>query len=167
MPTSLCLPDALSALRPDLLRLAQYLTGNSEAAQDLCQDVLLNLWTRMRQDDEIDNLRAYAMTALRNAYRQSLRDAVPGVELADDMLVIDPDAFAQLALQELDCAINRLPREQALLIRLVATGETSPVDLARLTGWPKNTVMSRLARARAQLREDMGLEKAAPVAELM
>jgi len=165
--TTPCLPEALTALRPDLLRLAHHLTGSADQAQDLSQDVLLSLWTRMSAGDEIDNLRAYAMAALRNRYRQTLRHRVPKAELAEDMLVEQPQAFAQLALHELDGAIARLPREQARLIRMVAAGETSPVDLARLTGWPKNTVMSRLARARAQLRGEMGLSATAPVSALI
>lgn len=57
--------------------------------------------------------------------------------------------------------------EQAVLIGLVAQGETSPKDLARRMGLPKGTVMSRLAHARAQLRNDMGLERQAPVSSLI
>lgn len=165
--TTPCLPDALNALRPDILRLARHLTGSADQAQDLSQDVLLSLWTRISAGDEIGNLRAYAMTTLRNRYRQTLRHRVSKTELADDMLIEQPQAFAHLALSELDSAITRLPREQARLIRMVAAGETSPADLARLTGWPKNTVMSRLARARAKLRGDMGLTASAPVSALI
>ena len=83
------------------------------------------------------------------------------------MLVTEPDAFAHLALTELEGAIARLPREQALLIRMVAAGETSPADLARRTGWPQGTVMSRLARARARLRREMGMTSRSPVSVLI
>ncbi len=165
--TTPCLPEALNALRPDLLRVARHLTGSADQAQDLCQDVLLSLWARICAEDEIGNLRAYAMTTLRNRYRQILRHRVTKTELAEDMLIEQPKAFAQLALYELDSAIARLPEEQARLIRMVAAGETSPVDLARLTGWRKNTVMSRLARARAQLRGEMGLAAHTPVSALI
>lgn len=160
------LPDPLIRLWPDLLRLARHLTNHADQAQDLCQDVMLNLWTRLRAGEEISDLPAYARTALRNTYRQSLRDRRPGDELAEDMLVAEPQAYATLALAELDAAITRLPAAQADLIRMVAAGETSPADLARRTGLPKNTVMSRLARARAQLRAEMGIGSRAPVASL-
>ena len=162
-----CLPEALRALGPDLLRLARHLTGESERAQDLCQDVLLNLWIRTSSGAEIDDLRAYARTAMRNAYRQSLRRRAPLDELAEDMAVVAPQAFARLALSEVEAAIARLPEEQARLIRLVAAGETSPAALARLTGWPEGTVMSRLARARARLRKEMDLGGGSPVSELI
>lgn len=167
MPCSPDLPGDLAGLQSDLLRVARHLTGNADQAQDLSQETLLKIWTRQQQGEDIDNLRAYAMTTLRNTYRQYLRTHLSGTELTEDMLVTDPDAFASLALQELDCAIARLPREQARLIRLVAAGETSPADLARRMGLPSGTVMSRLARARAQLRTEMGLGRSAPVADLI
>lgn len=151
------LPADLAALRPALLRLAQYLTSNKSEAEDLCQDVLLRLWARLLDGCEIDDLKPYAMTALRNAYRQSLRNRVQISDLEDEVLSVPPDAPARLALQDIERALKRLPEEQALLIRLVAAGETSPQALARRTGWPEGTVMSRLARARARLRVAMGV----------
>lgn len=167
MPPTPDLPGALAGLQPDLLRLAHHLTGSRDQAQDLSQDVLLKLWARLKEGEAVGNLRAYAMTTLRNTYRQSLRQKIPGAELEDDMLSAPPDVFAALALDALDGAIDRLPPDQARLIRLVAAGETSPADLARLTGVPSGTIMSRLARARARLRADMGLARKAPVSDLI
>lgn len=152
------LPVDLVALRPALLRLAQHLTSNKSEAEDLCQDVLLRLLTRLHEGGEIEDLRPYAMAALRNAYRQSLRERVAMGELEEDILSVPPVAPARLALNDIERALKKLPAEQALLIRLVAGGETSPQALARQTGWPEGTVMSRLARARARLRVAMGLK---------
>ena len=159
--------DELTDLIPDLSRLAYYLTGNRDAAQDLCQEVLLKLWTRLREGERIGNLRGYAVIALKNQHRQTLRRRPGGGEVKEDALAHAPEAFASLALRELDLAIARLPADQARLMRLVARGETSPRDLARLTGWPRGTVMSRLARARARLRADMGLGSGATVQTLL
>lgn len=167
MPCPFSLPGEISGLQHDLLRVAHRLTGSADQAQDLSQDVLLKIWAKSSTGMQIENLRAYAMTTLRNTHRQHLRTHLPGTELEENMLVSAPEVFAALALQELENAIDRLPRTQARLIRLVAAGETSPTVLARLTGVPSGTVMSRLARARAQLRADMGLGRSAPVAELI
>lgn len=161
------LPKALTDLIPDLSRLARRLTGNVDEAQDLCQEVLLKLWSRMRDGEGVENLRAYAMTSLRNQYRQSLRDRAPAADLDENLYTIDPDVFACLALEQLESAIARLPANQAALMKLVAAGETSPRKLAERTGSPVGTVMSRLARARAQLRSEMGLSHSAPVAALL
>ena len=166
MPCPINLPDTLSDLTPDLMRLARHLTGQKDQAQDLCQETLLRLWRRREEADEIENLRAYARTTLRNLYRQSLRDAVPMTELNEVHMIIDPPVFATLALHDLAVAIDHLPATQARLIRLVAAGETSPQALAERTGLCLGTVMSRLARARAQLRIEMGISARAPVCSL-
>ena len=52
-----------------------------------------------------------------------------------------------------DSEITHLPPQQARLMALVAEGETSPAVLAKQTGQPVGTVMSRLSRARAALKE--------------
>ncbi|WP_299842526.1 RNA polymerase sigma factor [uncultured Roseovarius sp.] len=167
MPCPTKLPDALVALMPQMASLARHLTGNRDQAQDLCQEVLLKLWTRLQEDHDIEDLRAYAMTALRNQYRQWLRDQVPGAELNEVDEPTAPDVFATLAVHELEVAITKLPDPQAQLMQLVASGETSPLSLAKITGLPLGTVMSRLARARAKLRIKVGLGTNAPTADLL
>lgn len=159
-------PDAaLHLLRPDLLRLARHLTGAEDRAQDLVQETLLKIWQRNRAET-IDDPRAYARAALRNLFRQSLRRA-PFLPLEDGMEpCTDPEVDARMALHELTRAVARLPHDQAHLIRLVASGETSPRLLAARLNCPPGTVMSRLARARAQLRSDLGVGPDAPVRSL-
>lgn len=157
MPQTDPLTAPLTDLMPDLMRVARRLTRETDRSQDLCQEVLLKLWVRLDAGTEIDDLRAYAMTALRNQHRQSLRrDQIPlGAPEVETMTL--PNALDACALSETLCAIRRLPRDQEHLMRMVAAGETSPADLARRTGLAPGTVMSRLARARARLRADLGL----------
>jgi len=155
-------PDPLTNLMPDLLRVARRLTRGADQSQDLCQEVLLKLWIRLDGGAEIDDLRAYAMTALRNQHRQSLRrDQIP-LGAPEVVTITLPDAFDACALSDVMHAIARLPPDQERLMRLVAAGETSPADLARRTGLAPGTVMSRLARARARLRVDLGHKTAVP-----
>ncbi len=161
------MPRMLVALRPDLIRLARRLADSEDEAQDLVQETLLRLWRRRVALCEVSEPRAYGRAALRNLYRQSLRRAPHAAEDSTHEPMIDPAVFARLALQELERAIARLPAEQGAVIRLVASGETSPQDLARRLGCPPGTVMSRLARARAQLRTEMGIGPDAPVRSLI
>ncbi|SEK31835.1 RNA polymerase sigma-70 factor, ECF subfamily [Roseovarius nanhaiticus] len=161
-----CTTHLMVALHPDLMRLARRLADSESEAQDLAQETLLKLWRRRHDLSRVDDLRAYARAALRNLYRQGLRRA-PHLPLEEeDGPSADPEVFASLALSDLQDAIARLPREQAALMALVMAGETSPAALAGRTGCAKNTVMSRLARARAQLRREMDLAPGAPVASL-
>ncbi|WP_300550615.1 sigma-70 family RNA polymerase sigma factor [Roseovarius sp.] len=144
---------------PHLLRVARRLCRNGDGAQDLCQEVLLNLCIRLDAGAEIDDLRAYAMTALRNQHRQRMRRGDLSLGAPEVVEITQPDAFDACALSEVRAAIARLPAPQERLMRLVAAGETSPADLARRTGLAPGTVMSRLARARARLRADLGFER--------
>ncbi|WP_272008458.1 RNA polymerase sigma factor [Roseovarius sp. ZX-A-9] len=167
MPCPTPLPDALSALHTDLLRLARRLAGNEAEAQDVTQETLLRLWQRQTALAEVDDLRAYARATLRNVFRASKRRAPMLSDTDAPEPCADPAVFGVIALRELDAAIARLPCDQAALMRLVAHGETSPQLLAQRIGCPRGTIMSRLARARAQLRCEMGMGTDAPVRSLL
>jgi RNA polymerase sigma-70 factor (ECF subfamily) len=49
----------------------------------------------------------------------------------------------------------RLPEEQRAVLLLVSVEDLSYGEVARITGVPLGTVMSRLSRARSRLRELM------------
>ena len=55
-------------------------------------------------------------------------------------------------------AIGRLPAEQRELLLLVCVEELTYRDAAEVLDLPIGTVMSRLARARRKLAEDIGIE---------
>ena len=160
-------PDLIETLLPRLLARARRLTGSAQEAEDLAQEVILRLWEMQGNHVEIAAPDRYAMVMLHNLVRGRWRRARPETGLDDADLHALPAAPARLACAELRSAIARLPRHQARLMVLVMQGESSPQALAHRLRLPKGTVMSRLARARAALRREMGLARKASVAELM
>ena len=148
--------QTITTLLPALRRQARRITNCPHTADDLVQDTALKLLQRMRDGALPDNPRAYAAITLRNLARSRWRRMRETQELTDDMISTPPAAPDRLALAELQEAIRRLPEPQARLMRLVALGETSPKTLSQMTGQPVGTVMSRLARARATLRDRTG-----------
>ncbi|WP_420395667.1 RNA polymerase sigma factor [Nioella sp.] len=160
----------LEALLPDLLRLARYLLRDRAAAEDMVQDIVLRLWSRMTDPTEpaIDDLRAYAFSALRNRLRD--RGAAPP-DLDLDEHLPDPVAGntlpARLACAETLAALDSLPPDQAMLIRMRAIEGLSYAQIAARTGLSEGTVTSRLSRARAALRERLNLPPGAPVTFLL
>lgn len=146
--------DTLKGVMPALERRARRLAHTPEDAADLAQECALRLWAHTRAGTRIDDMEAYGMTVLRNLARSAWRAREPMLPLDDAQATIPPDAPARLALADLRAAVDRLPPEQAALMRLVLGGETSPARLAEITGQPPGTVMSRLSRARARLRRD-------------
>ncbi len=144
----------LIGLIPSLRRRAHRLTRSPAEADDLVQETLLHLWQRMEGETRIENLPAYAMRTLSNEARRHWRNR-PDEELHDDDALIEPEAEDRLTCAETLAAIARLPRPQRDLMELVVEGETSPRTLAGITHLPVGTVMSRLARARSRLKEDL------------
>jgi len=155
---------ALTALRPELLRLARLLTRDGDLADDLTQEALLAVWARLQAGEEIRALRPYLKTVLRNASRrhriteQATAAAPPGHA---------PEAPGRLACRDVLRAVAGLPPEQARLLLLLASTGASYADLARATGLPLGTVTSRLSRARAALCATLDLPPEAPVATLL
>ena len=159
--------ETLQALLPQLQRRARKLCRDRDEAEDLAQETLLKLLQRLDAGAEISTPESYAMIILHNLARQSWRDRKPTESLEEDMLSTTSRAPGHLACAEIVAAIDRLPSDQACLMRQVAAGETSPARLAEVTDCPVGTVMSRLARARIKLRQEMGLEGGAPVSDLL
>lgn len=144
-------PCPLVALIPMLTRRARRLTRSASAAEDLVQDTLLSLCQRLAEGGAIDDLPAYAMRTLSNRARRAWGQATTD-ELEEDHALTQPDALIRLDCADTLAAIAHLPPPQRALMDLVVAGETSPPALARATGLPLGTVMSRLSRARARLR---------------
>ncbi len=145
----------LVPLIPMLTRRARRLTRSPAEAEDLVQDTLLSLCQRLQEGGGIDDLPAYAMRTLSNRARRSWRQVATD-ELAEDHALSEPVALIRLDCADTLAAITTLPPPQRQLMDLVVAGETSPRALATATGLPLGTVMSRLARARAQLRLTLG-----------
>jgi RNA polymerase sigma-70 factor (ECF subfamily) len=156
----------LTALALRLRRRARQLGTQPTDAEDLTQETLLRLMQRMARQD-VEEPEHYAMIILQNLIRADWRARVETTELEEDSASTLPVGDSRLAVADLRAAIAKLPAEQAEVMGLVLQGEFSPQVIAQHLSLPVGTVMSRLARARAKLREHIGLEAGTPVAELL
>ena len=144
---------------PSLRRYARALTGDSWAADDLVQDTLERACSRWRLWLAGTDLRAWLFTLMHNLFigqvRQGLTRAklVPAVDLEDvEQELRAPDSSIALAIDLQRCLL-RLPDEQRVVLLLVTMEEMSYAQVAKVTGTPIGTVMSRLSRARERMRE--------------
>lgn len=160
-------PEALVNILPKLRRRARRLCDTPDAAEDLVQEAALRVWARLQAGEDIQDVEAYGMTALGNLARQRWRDRKPTSEISETTLTTPAAAPAHMVCRDIRDAISRLPAIQAEMMNLILIGEQSPAELARQTGLPIGTVNSRLARARASLRYEIGLEKNASVVTLL
>lgn len=146
---------------PSLRRYARALTGDAWAADDLVQDTLERACSKWRLWLAGSDLRAWLFTLMHNLYvnqvRRALRQAgaaacVDVEDLAHELVAPESSAAQSLDLQR---CLLRLPQDQRIVLLLVSLEDLSYQEVARITGVPLGTVMSRLSRARSRLRELM------------
>lgn len=151
----------LIAQIPSLRRYARVLTGDAWAADDLVQDTLERACSKWRLWTAGTNLRAWLFTLMHNQFanqvRRSVRQSNEGrmVDMQDvNDELITADWGLDMAM-DLHRCLMRLPEDQRATLLLVSLEDMSYEDVARITGVPVGTVMSRLSRARARLRDLM------------
>ncbi|MET3621104.1 sigma-70 family RNA polymerase sigma factor [Burkholderia ambifaria] len=139
---------------PHLTRYARALTGDRAWADDLVQDTLERALNRPPRDS--GNLRAWLLTLLRHRFIDQLRArheiAVDDATAPWQTMAAPADEISGLMLRDVQRALYRLPVEQREVLLLVALEELSYRDAAQVLGVPVGTVMSRLSRAREQMR---------------
>jgi RNA polymerase sigma-70 factor (ECF subfamily) len=163
-------PSRLVGHIPDLRRYARALTGDAWAADDLVQDTLERACARWQLWSAGSDLRAWLFTLMHNLFvdgaRRALRQAGQRVdvdEVANELVA--PPAGIEQALDLQRCLL-RLPDDQREVLLLVSLQDLAYEDVARITGVPVGTVMSRLSRARSRLRELMDGPRAAATAAI-
>lgn len=151
---------------PHLRRFSRALVGDPALADDLVQDCIERALIKNHLYDPARPLRAWLYAVLRNLYISGLRrdGRSTVVKTVDDLVgsegTVPPKQEERLSVKLVTDALDRLPPQHREVIVLVGLEEMSYRDVAEITGVPVGTVMSRLSRARASLRqilEDRGL----------
>jgi RNA polymerase sigma-70 factor (ECF subfamily) len=153
--------DELEDSVPALRRYARALTRNIDHADDLVQDCLERALARRGLFQPRGPLRPWLFTILTNLHRNALRgDRRRGVmvDIADlPELGTPAPQPGHLALAELDRAIGGLPLDQKEALLLVTLEGLAYAEAATILDIPLGTLMSRLGRARATLRQATGM----------
>lgn len=141
------------------------LSRDREAAEDLVQETYARALAARRRATPEENLRGWLFTILRNIWKNQRRRQRPeGTDDIEAMALAAPDAandpaaaLDQRELRErLDDALDALPAPFREVVMLRCVLGFSYQEVAGIVGCPAGTVMSRLARARAQLRLRLG-----------
>ena len=142
---------------PRLRRYARVLTGSQPRADDLVQDALERSWSRRHLWRPGSDLRAWLFTIMHNIYVNGIRRREPeGPEAFD--LPVPPAQEQAVEVRDLYRALARLPSDHREILLLVAVEEMRYAEVAEVLNLPLGTVMSRLSRAREQLRTLMNGE---------
>lgn len=148
-----------------LRRFALALTRDRDLADDLVQDTIeraLSRWRLRRRDLP---LRPWLFAILRNlhvsAWRRRVRSPVVTADRLEEIAAVSDAVEARIELRQVLEMLANLPEDQRMAILLVAVEGLSYTQAAAVMDVPVGTVMSRLGRARARLRELAGTDNSA------
>lgn len=143
---------------PRLRRYAMALVqGRGQIADDLVQDSLERALSRTHLWQKDTDLRAWLFTIMHNVYVNQIRQIKNGprfVELVDDDVENIPDhTQSPMDLRGLQAALAQLQPDHREVLLLVTLEGLQYQQVADILGVPQGTVMSKLSRARQQLRK--------------
>ncbi len=148
--------EVLMAELSNLRRFCLSLSGTSADADDLLQMTVERILEKGMPDDA--DAAKWAYRVCRNAWIDELRSREVRqrypLQMAwdtDEAPSAEDDADSERALEAVAMALDALPPEQRMALSLVAVEGKSYAEAADILEVPVGTIMSRVARARAQL----------------
>lgn len=137
------------------------MTGNTHDAEDLVQETLLRAYRGFTRFEPGTNIRAWLHTILQRVRTDSFRQkqrTVRTTELTDDGPAVPPAAQEALAsgAEDLERALAEVPEPFRTAIVLRDVEDFTYQEIAHMLEVPMGTVMSRIHRGRALLRERFG-----------
>lgn len=138
-------------------RFAYRLSGQPADAEDLTQQTFLTACDRLGQLRQPERARSWLFSIVRNDYLKSRSTQM--VELPDLVEPVDPgepsrwpDEFDE---EHLQAVLNAMPEAFRSPVLLFYFEELSYREIAEVLELPAGTVMSRLSRGKAWLREQL------------
>ena len=153
--------QSIQAAIPALRRYARALTRDAETADDLVQDTLVRA-LRSEHLFHGEDTRSWLYTILTNLNRNRLRSLArrpTHAPLADNDAA--DMAGPEAGMRDIERALASLVPEQRTALLLVVLEGLSYREVAEVQSVPIGTVMSRLARARAQIKAYLDGERPA------
>ncbi len=140
-------------------RLARALAPDRTRAEDLVQETYLRALRYFDSYRGEQDIRAWLAGIMRNLQRGAAPTATAPIEAAEDLPAPGPDPEATAIAADRAARLRRhiaaLPENLRETLLLREFTDLSYAAVAAAQGIPVGTVMSRLARARALLREAM------------
>lgn len=136
-----------------VFRVALNYLKNRSDAEDICQDVFLKLLQQKKPFDNEEHIRSWLIRVTINACKNVLRSPWHRRESIEDhtsKLVFTKDGRGELYY-----AVMELPLHYRVPLYLHYYEGYSTQEIAQILSIPKNTVCTRLSRARLLLRQEL------------
>lgn len=151
-------------MRTQLYRTAFAWCHDAALADDLVQEAIIKALTRLKTLQDEAALKAWVFRIMTNCYRDWGRRQKDTVDVDTMELACDdcPEAQTERSrvVHDVRCAMAQLSDDHRQVVALVDLEGFAYAEVSEVLEVPIGTVMSRLSRARAQLRKLL-LEQAA------
>jgi RNA polymerase sigma-70 factor (ECF subfamily) len=147
------------SLRPDLLRFALWLSRDRSLAEDVVQETMLRAWKARDALKDEAAAKPWLLTIIRREYARTFeRKRLPTVDIdsliaGEEPALATADDQAQMELRE---ALFALPEDYREPLVLQVLMGLSTAEIAAHMGLSNAAVLTRLFRARKQLRAVCG-----------
>ncbi len=158
--TGITLVQLVAEYHARLYRYAYRLSGSAADAEDLVQQVFLIAHQKLDQLRDAAGASGWLHTVLRNCYLKGCRKSLglPVSELDVSTLPAEPPA-EPIDGEEIQAAVGSLDPDFKVVVLMFYFEEKSYREIAEELGIPLGTVMSRLSRAKAHLRERLAAQE--------
>jgi RNA polymerase sigma-70 factor (ECF subfamily) len=155
----------LVAILPRMRRFGLSLARSQDRADDLVQAACERALKAQRSYEPGTRLDSWVFRIMRNLWIDEMRKSQrqgPHGDVNESIDLVGDDGVRTTELRSeasaVEQAVLRLPEEFRTVLMLVCIDELSYREAAEVLGIPIGTVMSRLARARKAVANDLGLE---------
>lgn len=165
-------PDPILEQWPALRRYALALSRDEAEAEDLVQEALMRGHEKRRSFRPGADMKRWLFSILRNGFLDKRRSRKAEMRREGAFAALAPEAMdppqeSAVRLAQLRAGFLELPEEQREALSLVAVEGLTYAEAAEVAEVPLGTMMSRVARARAQLRAFEEGRAAAPKLKLV
>jgi RNA polymerase sigma-70 factor, ECF subfamily len=147
------------SLRPDLLRFAFWLSRDRALAEDVVQESLLRAWKAQDSLQDVTAAKPWLLTIVRREYARTFERKRLVTVNVDELIAKEEPMLAAAEepdLTELRAALFKLPDDYREPLVMQALMGYSTAEIARELGLSEPAVLTRLFRARNQLRALVG-----------
>lgn len=151
----------------DIYRFCFHVTGKREEAEDLYQDTFIKAVQLRHKLNRSGNVKSYLMGIAVNLWKNNLRknkrrnEIMPEISFENLQWAIgevsDPldDYMVKELKKTLGRAVNHLPEKQRIVVLLHYTQDYSAKEISEILHIPRGTVLSRLAKARENIKIEL------------